>query len=174
MTDTTYAALTDERVDDLVAVLTSCRWEFFVNPVHTEETARAAWADGDFSGPDSAGFLIERDGEVLGLVRLHDLEDDTPLFDVRLVESARGAGHGRAAVEWVARRFFEDEGRRRIEAQTRSDNMAMRRTLHGCGFVKEAHYRAADEHGSDWLAYGLLRGDWERGTATPVPWDGLP
>lgn len=171
---TTYSPLTETRLQDLVTVLTSCRWEYFVNPVHTQETVQKSWQNGDFSGPDSAGYLIEHDGSVIGLIRLHDLADDTPLFDVRLVEPARGLGHGNAAVEWVVRRFFETENRRRIEAQTRSDNHAMRRTLSKCGFVKEAHYRSADEHGGDWLAYGLLRRDWETGNPTPVPWDNLP
>jgi len=167
----TFAPITAERVDDVIAVLTSTRWDYFVRPVHTAASARASWDEGDWSGPDSAGYLVEIDWQPVGLVRLHDLEDDTPMFDVRLCENARGRGIGSACVEWVIREFFEVQDRRRIEAQTRNDNLAMRATLRRCGFVKEAHYRAADPHGMDWVAYGLLRGDWETGTTTPVPWD---
>lgn len=166
----TVVALTESRLPDLTEVLTSCRWEFFVDPVHSPESVRKLWEDGDLSAPDNAGFLIESGDCVVGLIRLHDLQDDTPIFDVRLREAARGRGLGTAAVEWVIRHFFVTENRIRIEAQTRSDNLAMRATLRKAGFVKEAHYRSADRGGHDWVAYGLLRLDWETGTTTPVPW----
>jgi RimJ/RimL family protein N-acetyltransferase len=163
--------MTPDRLEDLVEVLTSCSWDYFVNPVHTRESALKMWNDGDLSGPDSAGYFVEIDGGVAGLIRLHDLEDDTPLFDVRLREDARGHGLGAASVRWVINYFFSEQDRSRIEAQTRSDNLAMRATLRSCGFVKEGHYRASDPAGNDWVAYGLLRTDWESGTTTPVPWD---
>ena len=63
-----------------------------------------------------------------------------------------------------------------VEAQTRRDNLAIRAVLRRCGYVKEAHYRRAwpDQHGTvhDGIGYALLRQDWERGTTTPVDWDG--
>ena len=65
---------------------------------------------------------------------------------------------------------------RRGEAQTRRDNVAMRTVLRRCGYVKEAHYRRGwpDQDGvvHDGIGYALLREDWERGTTTPVDWDG--
>lgn len=63
----------------------------------------------------------------------------------------------------------------RRKAQTRIDNAAMRRVLERSGFVKEAHYRLGwpveGRAASDSIGYALLRGDWESGTTTPVPWD---
>src|SRR5688572_13836617 len=112
-TQLTVIPITEERVPDLAEVLTSCRWEFFVDPVHTPESARKMWDDGDLSGSDSAGYLIEVQGRIAGVIRLHDLEDDTPLFDVRLREDARGHGLGTAAVEWVIHHFFVTQSRSR-------------------------------------------------------------
>jgi RimJ/RimL family protein N-acetyltransferase len=52
----------------------------------------------------------------------------------------------------------------------------MRTVLRRCGYVKEAHYRQGwpDQDGviHDGIGYALLRQDWERGTTTPVDWDG--
>ena len=45
-----------------------------------------------------------------------------------------------------------------------------------CGYVKEAHYRQGwpDQDGvvHDGIGHALLRQDRERGTTTPVDWDG--
>jgi RimJ/RimL family protein N-acetyltransferase len=78
------------------------------------------------------------------LIRLLDLADDTPMFDLRLRAACRGAGLGTHAVRWLtASLFTELPGIRRIEGTTRQDNAAMRRVFRKCGYVKEAHYRQA-------------------------------
>jgi RimJ/RimL family protein N-acetyltransferase len=80
-------------------------------------------------------------------------------------------------VRWLAGEVFGGwPGVRRIEAQTRRDNLAMRAVLGRCGYVQEAVYRRAwpDRDGMyhDGIGYALLREDWELGTTTPVDWDG--
>ena len=82
-----------------------------------------------------------------------------------------------ATVRWLAGEVFGGwPGVRRIEAQTRRDNLAMRTVLRRCGYVQEAVHRRAwpDQDGTfhDGIGYALLREDWERGTTTPVDWDG--
>jgi hypothetical protein len=61
-------------------------------------------------------------------------------------------------------------------AQTRRDNLAMRAVLRRCGYVKEAQYRRAwraqDGAVHDGIGQALPREDRERGTTTPVDWDG--
>ena len=131
----------------------------------------------------SLGHWVEVDGERVGIVILEDVEDiedgGAPLFDLRLAESARGRGLGapvlRAFTSHVFTRYPE---LRRMEGQTRQDNIAMRKVFVRSGWVKEAHYREAwpvdggEPQAS--VAYGILRRDWETGTTTPVDFDDLP
>ena len=54
-------------------------------------------------------------------------------WDLRIAEGHRGAGIGTAAVRWLSGQVFEGwPGVRRIEAQTRRDNRAMRAVLRRC------------------------------------------
>lgn len=116
-------------------------------------------------------YWIEADGERAGFVRLFDLEDETPMFDLRISARHRGKGLGRAAVRWLTDRLFgEFPHVERIEATTRQDNAAMRRVLRRCGYVKEAHYRRAwpdgQGHRHDSVGYAILRRDWQTGDTT--------
>lgn len=166
-----FEPMSDARLDDFVTLLTSCRWEHFGRIEHTPSTARAMWEDGSHSGDEAATYLVETGaGDVIGLVRLFDLEDPIPLFDIRLREDSRGQGYGRAALEWLTRELLEQRGFTSVQAYTRADNFAMRATLRRCGYVKEAHHRADRPGHADSTAYRILKTDWESGSATPVAW----
>lgn len=178
-TTLTFHPLTQDRLGDLVELLTSCSWDHFMTARHTPESVRATWDEGEYAGPDNAGHLMLDDmGFVVGVVRTHDLQELTPMFDIRVREEARGRGFGSAGVRWVTDHLFATTDAHRIEAQTRHDNLAMRRTLLRCGYVKEAHYREAyppvDGVRYDSIGYGVLRSDWERGEVTPVRWEDEP
>ena len=133
-------------------------------------------ASGWLDGPGTESFWIGAQAEHLGLLRLFDLDEGAPLFDLRLAAAARNRGVGTAAVQWLASHVF---GARpevdRIEATTRVDNVAMRRVLERCGWAKESHWRdawpAPDGSLHDGVGYALLRRDHERGSVTPVRWD---
>lgn len=137
-------------------------------------------ADGLFGGEDARTFwIVAADGSRPGIVRLHDLLDQTPMFDVRIRTGERGRGLGTAAVRWLTERIFADRpATTRIEACTRADNVVMRRVLRKCGYVKEAHYRRAwpadGGRDLDSIGYGILREDWVAGTRTPVSWNDEP
>jgi RimJ/RimL family protein N-acetyltransferase len=114
-------------------------------------------------------------GTEAGLIRLLDLGDDTPLFDLRIRAACRGQGLGTRALRWLTGYLFtEFPGIRRIEGTTRQDNHAMRRTFRTCGYVKEAHYRQAwpapGGTAYDAVGYAILRSDWQAGTITPPEW----
>lgn len=172
------AALTD--------FLTRQPWRFHVGATLTPADVEARVAAGGYDGPTTRTFWIvdERDPagradlpERAGLVRLEDVGDGDPLFDLRVDAGHRGRGIATGAVRWLTRWLFTelpDVGR--IEAQTRVDNGAMRRVLERCGYAKEAHYRRAwpGEGGAvhDGVGYAVLRHDWERGTVTPADWTG--
>ncbi|WP_432156936.1 GNAT family N-acetyltransferase [Streptomyces sp. bgisy153] len=166
-------------VDALVGFLTSDTWPFHGQAVVDEEGTRQRVAGGDFDGDGTRTFWIGAGEEVLGLVRLMDLEDATPLFDLRLRSRDRGRGVGSRAVTWLTAYLFDTFPHvTRIEGTTRQDNVAMRRVFRACGYVKEAHYRQAwpTEDGTvcDAVGYAILRRDWRTGTTTLPDWDDEP
>jgi hypothetical protein len=98
------------------------------------------------------------------------------MFDLRLRSAYRGRGIGTAAVRWLTGHLFTELPEvRRIEATTRSDNMAMRRVLGKCGYALEARYRQAwpvpgGGPPRDAVGYAILRSDWTAGRAdAPAP-----
>ena len=153
MPEPTYRPVTGADRDDLARFLSEHHWPFHVRA--------------DLGPAEAAEMVAGWDLDTWG----------DPSWDLRIAEGHRGAGIGTTAVRWLAGEVFGGwPGVRRIEAQTRRDNLAMRAVLRRCGYVKEAHYRRAwpDQHGAvhDGIGYALLRQDWERGTTTPVDWDG--
>jgi RimJ/RimL family protein N-acetyltransferase len=177
MPEPTFRPVTAADRDDLARFLSQHRWPFHVKPELGRAAAAGLAAGWDLDGPSTRAWWLERDGRVVGLLRVDDLGSAwDPSWDLRIAEGHRGAGLGTAAVRWLAGEVFGGwPGVRRIEAQTRRDNLAMRAVLRRCGYVKEAVYRRAwpDPDGTyhDGIGYALLREDWERGTTTPVDWD---
>ncbi len=175
-----YTSAEDDR---LVEWLVSDEWPYHGNPRPGRDLVRGWVREGLFSGEEARTFCIaekeDRDGAV-GLIRLFELGDATPMFDLRIRSTHRGRGLGTAAVRWVTAYVFADlVGKRRIEATTRADNAPMRAVLGKCGYAKEAHYRRAwgssDGTFQDGVAYGILREDWAAGKVTPVAFeDGDP
>jgi RimJ/RimL family protein N-acetyltransferase len=168
-------SVVESGLEELAAFLASEEWPFHGNPRPDEDTARR-WAleERRFSGPGARAFWIVESGERVGVAALQELEDLTPVFDLRLAAAARGRGLGRRAVGLLAARLFEETDRNRLEAHVRADNAAMRRCLEAAGaWVQEAHHREAwpDAAGvmHDCVTYGLLRRDWTTGRPTPVP-----
>ncbi|MGW9403645.1 GNAT family N-acetyltransferase [Arthrobacter sp. NPDC055585] len=160
----------------LVQFLTSNRFPFHVLPVHSKESARKLVEDGRFWSSESVGFWIEDDGQRIGLVVLDDLEEDTPMFDLRLGEEYRGRGLGVEVLKELCAMVFERFPEAvRFEGQTREDNIAMRRTFLRAGFLKEAHYRqgwpTADGTRLASVAYAILRQDWVNQEITPFDWE---
>jgi len=162
--------------EELVAFLTGNRFPFHVTESPTRGQVVAALRSGAYGDDDHAAFWLTDDtaGRV-GLARLEDLQDPTPMLDLRIAERVRGRGFGAAALRSITELVFTTMPEvNRFEGQTREDNIAMRKTFLRCGWVKEAHYREA------WpvaggapvasVAYAILRRDWATGTTTPVPW----
>ncbi|MFN8077647.1 MAG: GNAT family protein [Kineosporiaceae bacterium] len=179
----TYEPLRREDAAALGAFLSAHPWPFHAGGrPDAEDVARRVRA-GEFDGPDVRTTWVLLDGLRCGVVRAFDLEDATPLFDLRLAEDARGQGIGTRVVAWLAHELFTSFAHvQRVEATTRADNAAMRALLRANGFVKEAHYRRAwPAEGAgrrarphDAVGYALLREDWRTGERTPVEWDDEP
>lgn len=169
----------DSQAERLAAFLAAHDWPFHSGGRPTVASALAWVQEGAFDNDSTRTFWIVDDTVEVGIVRLDDLDDGTPLFDLRLAETARGRGIGTAAVRWLTDYLFAElPAENRIEATTRRDNVAMRVALRRCGYVKESHWRdswpAADGSVHDGIGYGVLRSDWESGRSTPVDWDDEP
>jgi RimJ/RimL family protein N-acetyltransferase len=162
----------------LVELITSEEWSHRTRPVVGRAEVEAELERGDYAGDDAITLMIEVDGEVVGLVRAEGLTDEhgDPQLDFRLRERVRGRGIGATALRRITDEVFTRyPHKRRIEGQTRRDNVAMRRVFAGGGYVQEAVYRRAwpvvGSDSSDGIGYAILREDWETGTVTPVEWD---
>jgi RimJ/RimL family protein N-acetyltransferase len=157
----------------LSAFLTGDEWPFHTGTLDTAGV-RERLASGHFDGPTVATFIVEHEGTAVGVARVHDLDDATPLLDLRIAREQRGRGVGRTALRELADRIFATYDVDRLEGTTRQDNVAMRRAFVAAGFVKEAHYRRAwpgrDGEAHDAVGYAILRSDWRSGRTTPVAW----
>lgn len=162
---------------DLVAFLTGEEFPFHVRRTVNRTDAESAVDAGAFRDDEhDTSWLLHADLGRIGIVRLEDLADPVPLFDLRIAGRFRGQGLGVPALRATTDHVFRTmPAVTRFEGQTREDNVAMRRVFVRAGWVKEAHYREAwPVEGAAPLAsvaYGVLRRDWETGTTTPVPWD---
>lgn len=164
---------------ELVQFLTGNTFPFHVNDRPESASVHESIDAGAFDDEDHQSFWVDHaDLGRIGFVRLEDLTDPTPLFDLRLAEQFRGRGLGvpvlRALTHMVFTRMDAVE---RFEGQTREDNIAMRKTFLRCGWLKEAHYREAWPTGDGGsvasVAYAILRRDWESGTTTTFEWEDL-
>ena len=143
--------------------LSASEWPFHVEQNVNEDWVRGRIEAGQFFGRDARSFWIRGDEEdPLGLARIFDLDDLTPLFDLRLATSARGRGIGtlslRGLTTWV---FSEYPEAGRLGGYTRHDNVAMRRVFEKCGFSLEAQHRrawrVAGASPVDAVGYAILR-----------------
>ena len=143
--------------------LSASEWPFHVEQSVDENWVRGRLESGHFFGSDSRSFWIRgHEEEPLGLVRVFDLEDLTPLLDLRLATEARGRGIGtlslRGLTTWV---FSEYPETGRLGGYTRHDNVAMRRVFEKCGFKLEAQHRrawrVAGASPVDAVGYAILR-----------------
>jgi RimJ/RimL family protein N-acetyltransferase len=169
------------RLEPMAAEHAGWLGEFLVNnswPYHAGTVDHGVVAErlrqGYYDGPGRATFIVTGGSERVGLVRIEDLDDPSPTFDLRIAAAHRGRGIGKAALRALARWVFDTHDIERLEGTTRQDNVAMRRTFLAVGFVKEAHYRRGwptqDGRPLDAVGYALLRADWREGTTTPVNW----
>lgn len=162
--------------------------EFFTHnefPFHAYARRRTAAEvselidSGAFDGEDRRSYWLDHDGlGRIGLIRLEDLCDDTPMFDLRLAESSRGRGLGAECLRAATDHLFTTLEADRFEGQTRADNLAMRSIFVRTGWTKEAHYRRAwpveGREPQDTVVYAILREEWESGKVRGLQWHDRP
>ncbi|MEA9357005.1 GNAT family protein [Bacteriovorax sp. PP10] len=160
--------------------LSSQEWDFHVNSKTTPEKVMKLIEEGSFTGEENQTFWIRNEQNLsIGLIRLFemdDLEDGSPLFDLRILNEYRGQKVGETAVNWLTHYLFQNwSSLNRIEGTTRVDNFPMRKVFTKCGYVKEGHYRQSWPNAigelKDTVRYAILRTDWISKTSTPVNWN---
>jgi RimJ/RimL family protein N-acetyltransferase len=173
---TDFPPFARHEVELLADLLTEEQWPYHSGAAVDRDTVRRRVADGYYDGSSVRTFWIMEDGERVGLIRLEDIDDDTPMFDLRIRAGCRGRGNGKRAVDWLTDYLFTTlPDVSRVEGTTRADNRAMRRVFRHCGYAKEAHYRdgwpTAGGAVRDAVGYAILRRDWVAGTVTTPNWD---
>lgn len=171
-----YVRVSGADIDAVADFLTGSDWPFHTGGRPDRESALRRAREQYCDDPTMRAFWIDDDGDRVGLIRLADIGDGDPLFDLRIRADCRGRGIGRAAVRWITEYLFTElPAINRIEGQTRRDNRVMRSIFRRSGFVLEAHYRQAwpapDGTLHDSIGYAILRSDWESGTVTAPDWD---
>lgn len=166
-----------DEIDTLLEFLISDTWDFHGVSNPTPEKIRVDYKNKVYTGNDSKTFWIILDQNIkVGLIRIYDLQDNTPLFDIRILSKYKGMGIGTTTINWLIDYIFNNfSATNRIEGNTRQDNYAMRCVFNKCGFTKEAHYRKSWEDKSgklyDAIGYGITKEDWQSGKITPVNWN---
>lgn len=147
----------------LARFLSGSEWPFHFEQRLDNDWVRGRLESGHFFGADSKSFWVRDEGEdPLGLGRIFDLADITPLLDLRIAAAARGRGIGTLALRGLTTWLFNEHPQTgRLGGYTRHDNLAMRRVFEKCGFQQEALHRkawaVADGEPADCVGYAILR-----------------
>lgn len=157
---------TMEEVEQLIHFMTTNTWPYDVEESTGRALVERTVEEGGYESDDVKTFwAINEKDEKVGIVKLYDLLDELPIFDLRIADEYRGRGYGtktlRALTEYVFR--LPDE-KMRLEGHIRQDHLVMRKTFERVGFVKEAHLRNAwfspkENKYYDAVTYGMTRED---------------
>lgn len=164
---------------DLIDFFTTNEFPFHVVEHRTSAEMADLIASGSFRDADRDSFWVvdDRLGRI-GFLRLEDLQDDTPMFDLRLGTQFRGRGLGEQALHAATDLVFMTTEALRFEGHTRDDNIGMRRIFARAGWTKEAHHRQGwpvpDAASRDSIGYAILRSEWQAGTSTGLQWHDIP
>ncbi len=79
-----------DEIDTLIEFLTSDTWTFYGNPNPTPERIRTRYENQHYTGDDCKTFWIILDENInAGIIRIYDLEDGDPLFDIMIAGSTK-------------------------------------------------------------------------------------
>ena len=82
-------------IDLLINFLTSDTWEFYGTPNPNPDRIRLSYENNYYSSDDIKTFWILLDDNIrVGMLRIYDLQDDTPMFDIRILSKYKGLGIG--------------------------------------------------------------------------------
>ncbi len=142
------------------------RWMYSDHEISREEHAR--WFAGAIADPRRRYWVIEADGQPVGLANLYDLapEHGRTSWAYYLAEpSTRGQGIGAFVEYWVIEHVFGELGLDKLWCEVLIGNEGVWKMHEGFGFQREALFRAhvrKDGAPADVVGLGLLKADWAR------------
>jgi len=145
------------------------RWMYTDHLISAEEHAR--WFAAAMADPSRLYWIIELDGEPVGLANLADisLANRKCAWAYYLASpSVRGKGVGAYVEFWMIEHVFKDLGLDKLCCEVLVENEAVWKIHESFGFRREAHYRHhVWKAGVPHDAYGLalLAEDWARARA---------
>ena len=167
----TVRVFNPEDIKDIHNLLTSNRWEYFLDPVITAEGLKKRNEE-YFSSKDSKSLVYRSaQNNLLGVIRFFEIEDNdtsSPDFTINVDEQARQKGVGKQLLrEGVQFIFDMYKNIRRVEATTRCDNVPMQRLFEAVGFAKESHYRKVWKNSNtgvfmDAFGYAVLKDEFRQ------------
>lgn len=145
------------------------RWMYTDHWISHEE--HAAWFDFALVDPSRRYWVVESDGQPVGLANLYTLDPKNrrASWAYYLGEpDARGKGVG-AMVEYaVIEAAFDAHGLNKLWCEVLADNRGVLRLHESFGFQREAVFRQHLMKDGDWtdvVGLGLLRADWDAARA---------
>ncbi|WP_230855293.1 GNAT family N-acetyltransferase [Arthrobacter terrae] len=103
----TFVPMTPADTENLVGFLTSNRFPFHVQVDPRAADTRTKIANGHFWNEDAQGYWVVKEELRIGMAALEDLQDASPLFDLRLDETQRGKGLGLEVLRSLCDMVFE-------------------------------------------------------------------
>ena len=98
-----------DEIDILIEFLTSDTWEFHGTPNPKPEGIRKGYENQLYTGDDCKTFWVISDQDVrVGTIRIYDLQDGDPLFDIRILSNYKGMGVGTTTVKWLVDYIFNN------------------------------------------------------------------
>ena len=168
---------TIEEVEQLIHFMTTNTWPYHAESAPERKLIEKTVQEGGYESDDVKTFWVVNDDEQkVGIVKLYDLLDDMPFFDLRIAYEHRLKGYGPEALRLLTKYVFELPTKKiRLEGHTRQDNLAMRKTFERAGFVKEAHLRNSwfspkENRYYDAVTYGMTREDYKSNQTPAVIW----
>jgi RimJ/RimL family protein N-acetyltransferase len=162
-------------IDALVEFLTSDTWRYYGTPNPNPDRIREMNNDHYYLSEEAKTIWIILDDIKIGIIRAYELQDSTPVLEIRIHSNYKGKGIGTVAINWITDYIFNTFSHiDRIEGDTRQDNYGMRCVFHKCGYIKEAHHRKAwpcDEGIFDSIGYAITKDDWANKKVTPFEWN---
>jgi RimJ/RimL family protein N-acetyltransferase len=125
-----------------------------------------------FLGDDGGHLIVQLGQEPIGTVSWHAVHHGPGPWSrcwnigIALLPAYRGHGYGGAAQRALAEYLLANTTAMRIEASTRSDNLAEQRALEKAGFRREGVLRSAQFHDGAWrdlVLFSLVRADLQTG-----------
>jgi RimJ/RimL family protein N-acetyltransferase len=127
---------------------------------------RRAWEENGLIGPDGGTLMVDREGEVLGLVNWRRRTVGRASYywaiGIALLPPARGHGYGTEAQRQLVEYLFAHTTVHRIAASTEAGNRAEQRALEKAGFTREGVMRGIGWRNGAWrdgVGYSVLRTD---------------